>query len=297
VQAANLGAARQNAGQLAALEQAVTPWAASCFSKRRARSCRRRHRFMPNWRRISFQEKVMSRFVFFETPRAVVEAAAPLYAELAAMRMRLALARLMLKYNFDPGQPRVPAGSSEGGRWTDAGGSGWRRVAANDRGEGGIATDVQPLQKNTKKLRKSDAIPADAVTFKAPDGTSFLAPSKADFEKVYADGQALKDQDQINWVRYIGGKVGQFGEFDFQRRGDIFYSRYTDASNYAAGLFMSGAGFSYRDMIAIASGYAITHSTGGVTTRRIRWWTYGYLAGYLKAPLTPLPLPTKSWAK
>jgi hypothetical protein len=83
----------------------------------------------------------VTRFVFFETSRAVVRVAAPLYAELAAMRMRLALARLMLKYNFNPAQPRVPAGSPDGGQWTDAGGS-LTRVAANDRGEGGIATDA-----------------------------------------------------------------------------------------------------------------------------------------------------------
>lgn len=60
------------------------------------------------------------RFVYFETPREIVVAAPPLYAELAAMKMRVALAKLMLKYS--PDQPRVPAGSREGGQWTDAGG-------------------------------------------------------------------------------------------------------------------------------------------------------------------------------
>lgn len=29
-----------------------------------------------------------------------------------------------VKYNFDPNQPRVPAGSPDGGEWTDAGGGG-----------------------------------------------------------------------------------------------------------------------------------------------------------------------------
>lgn len=47
--------------------------------------------------------------------------AAPLYAELAAARMRLALMKLIRKADFDPNRPRVPAGSPEGGRWTDAG--------------------------------------------------------------------------------------------------------------------------------------------------------------------------------
>lgn len=63
----------------------------------------------------------MTRFVFYETPREIVRAAAALHADLAAMKMRVALARLMLKYNFDPAQPRVPAGSPGGGQWTTTG--------------------------------------------------------------------------------------------------------------------------------------------------------------------------------
>lgn len=41
-----------------------------------------------------------------------------LYADLAALKMQLALAKLALKSGFDPGQPRVPAGSPSGGQWT-----------------------------------------------------------------------------------------------------------------------------------------------------------------------------------
>lgn len=64
----------------------------------------------------------MSRFVFYDTPRAVLTAAAPLYADLAALKMRLALVRLARKYHFNPAQPRVPAGNADGGQWTDLGG-------------------------------------------------------------------------------------------------------------------------------------------------------------------------------
>ena len=232
----------------------------------------------------------MNRFVFSQAPRAVAGDLARLRADLAALRMRWALVKLAMKHNFDPGQPRVPAGSSDGGRWTE-----WVRVAANDRGAGGIATDATTRRLLPKKLRRVDSIPPGAETFVAPDGTKFLAPAMADFEKVYASGQTLLNQNQKDWISYINDKVGQFGEFDFQRSDGLFYSQYTNASNYAAGLFMSGAGFSYRDTIAIAGGYAISHSSGGVTANRIRWWTYGYLAGYLRAPLTPLPSATKAW--
>lgn len=41
--------------------------------------------------------------------------------QIAALRVRSALvrARLVLLRAYDPNQPRVPAGSQEGGRWTD----------------------------------------------------------------------------------------------------------------------------------------------------------------------------------
>ena len=51
---------------------------------------------------------------------------------LAAMRYELALilwARILLRASYDPNQPRVPAGSSEGGRWAGSdGGGGWPNV-------------------------------------------------------------------------------------------------------------------------------------------------------------------------
>jgi hypothetical protein len=59
--------------------------------------------------------------VFWPTPPQILESAVPLYAELAAERMRLALVKLVLKYS--PDQPRVPAGNSDGGQWTGAGGN------------------------------------------------------------------------------------------------------------------------------------------------------------------------------
>lgn len=42
---------------------------------------------------------------------------------LTALNVEFALSRLRLKAGFDPNQPRVPAGSPDGGRWTDTGAS------------------------------------------------------------------------------------------------------------------------------------------------------------------------------
>ncbi|HEY4078926.1 MAG TPA: hypothetical protein VGM26_18500 [Rhizomicrobium sp.] len=214
----------------------------------------------------------MGRFVFWDTSPEAQAAAAPLYADLAAARMQLAPIKLALKYS--PAQPRVPAGNADGGQWTDA--------------------VVRPGARSGP-LKRFDGIPPNSADYTAPDGTNFLAPADANFRKVYEDGHALIDQEPATWPGYIKQKVGQFGEFDFQRDGDIFYSRYTNASNYAAGLFMSGAGFSYADTMAIAGGYAAAYSAGGITGTRLRWWTYGYMAGYLNSSAFPLPLAQKAW--
>jgi hypothetical protein len=71
----------------------------------------------------------VTRFVFWDTSPEVLAKAAPLYAGIAAIRMQWALLKLARKYR--PDQPRVLAGNPNGGQWTDAGGGGGVRVAAN----------------------------------------------------------------------------------------------------------------------------------------------------------------------
>lgn len=74
-------------------------------------------------------------FAFWETPPEAIEAILRLKAERAGLRVLRdgwRLAGLLAKANFDPAQPRVPAGEADGGRWT-GGGAGSTRMAANDR--------------------------------------------------------------------------------------------------------------------------------------------------------------------
>lgn len=90
----------------------------------------------------------MARFVFYDTPPELVTPILALKAEIAALQFQRAAHRLLdvlTKHNFNPAQPRVPAGNSDGGRWTDAGGGlgdGYVRVAVNDRGPGAVASDA-----------------------------------------------------------------------------------------------------------------------------------------------------------
>jgi hypothetical protein len=59
---------------------------------------------------------------------------------IADYRMEQKFHRMMraIKANFNPAQPRVPAGRSEGGQWTDGGNDSWNRLRAEFARSDGI---------------------------------------------------------------------------------------------------------------------------------------------------------------
>lgn len=75
--------------------------------------------------------------------RRLEKAAVDIKYELAALRVQAAILRhahVCRKAGFNPSQPRVPAGSREGGQWTDTGGRSPSRPRAGDNaGTGGDA--------------------------------------------------------------------------------------------------------------------------------------------------------------
>lgn len=248
----------------------------------------------------------MTRFVFFETPRAVVQAAAPLYAELAAIQMRVALAKLLLKYNFDPAQPRAPAGNPDGGQWTGAGGSGSVRVAANDRGEGGTATDVR--DRSSKPERGAHAaLPNGKLIADPYSRTGYLVSPVSDLRPVAGAGRqagstyqqmlASPDSDTqqaalSQFIGSIGGALGQGGSFDYQRTGNHltgFFQRpeFRDVSNFNVGLYMQQTGqFSEESTLSIAGTFARNFSGNyrpdgpfGLDARTAALIRAGYRAG------------------
>jgi hypothetical protein len=77
---------------------------------------------------------------------------------------------------------------------------------------------------------------ADAVYIKRQMVKLFYAPASADFGAVYDYGKSLSNLWGSDRLNGIGTAVGQGGLFDFQRSGDIFYTKYTDASNYGVGV-------------------------------------------------------------
>ncbi|MBV9290349.1 MAG: hypothetical protein JO288_21455, partial [Hyphomicrobiales bacterium] len=118
----------------------------------------------------------------------------------------------------------------------------------------GAEDNAAPIAQSTTQTARTQGltvvhdVPQDAVSFTAGDGTFFYAPPNADFPAVYADGQA-------HWQNFIAAILAlrQFGTYDFQRSDGKIYLAYANASNYAVGVYMAGAGYSYDATIKICS--------------------------------------------
>jgi len=115
-----------------------------------------------------------------------------LRSDLAALEMRWALTKLAYKYNFDPAQPRVPAGNPDGGQWTRTGGNGLVRVAANEPEKPAEVLaipmyGVDPL--DPKVLNKLPPTPGElAEAQKALNAISRMSP-----EEIIASGKGYNN--------------------------------------------------------------------------------------------------------
>jgi hypothetical protein len=107
--------------------------------------------------------------------------------------------------------------------------------------------------------------------FTTGDGTQFHAPPNANFQEVYAAGQA-------NWQNPAAAyfALKHFGPYDFQRDNGTFYSAYTNAPNYAVGVYMAGAGYSYDATITICTLVAKLISSNADANTQAPWWTRGW---------------------
>ena len=111
--------------------------------------------------------------------------------------------------------------------------------------------------------------PKDAVEITSGDRVKFLAPPKANFKAVFAAGQ-------INGLFGAGPAVGHSGTFDFQRDGTTFYSAYTNASNYAVGVYLAGAGYTLGETVFIAATFARAHSSNAGSPSQAECWKRGW---------------------
>lgn len=119
-------------------------------------------------------------------------------------------------------------------------------------------------------------VPSGSVQYVAPDGQTFYAPSYANFQAVLAAGQT----NGMTNLSGINSAIGQGGTFDFQRSGGNFYPTYTNASNYAVGVYMEGAGYPEGLMNLLGDVYARFKSSNSGTPKQPMWWDNGWNAAH-----------------
>ncbi len=166
--------------------------------------------------------------MLFQAPRARAGDLARLGADLAALQMRWALVKLATKYS--PDQPRVPAGNPDGGQWTE-----WVRVAANDRGAGGIATE--------------ENLHAESVIPKKPKGVDIESNIRQ------AERMRMILPPPVNLLWFYD-QVHMAGPWDYKHQ----YGRpYADFGNFNFGATGAALGLS-EDTLLRTAGWAQTRS-------------------------------------
>lgn len=203
----------------------------------------------------------------------------------------------VLKAGYNPDQPRVPTGNPDGGQWTSDGesgesaGSSMPPAGQPSNAVGGISVPgVDRVDPNIEFVGYTPVpgLPHDAVVVTTPDGRTIadpdsnikklMAPPGADFRKVYAAGRAISGMPLLSQVPMIRSAVAQGGTYDFQRDPTTghFYPAYTNASNYAVGVFMAGAGHSLTGTEFLAESYALLHSSNFGSVRTTKWIARGW---------------------
>jgi uncharacterized protein RhaS with RHS repeats len=102
-------------------------------------------------------------------------------------------------------------------------------------------------------------------TFYAPPGTTFT--------------DVLRSGKANGWSPAgINKNVGHWGAFDFQRDTAMnqFTRAYTDAANFAVGVYMQGAGYSRASTIRVASTFAAAFSSNAGDPNQAKYWMSGW---------------------
>lgn len=120
--------------------------------------------------------------------------------------------------------------------------------------------------------------PPGAAILKTADDFPFYAPAGTDFNEVYQAGQKIRGKSLSDQLDAIGRDLGHGGTYDFQRQGGTFNKNYQNASNFAVGAYMNGAGYSWPETEAISSLYAIGHGRPDIIPGDKPWWQAGYEA-------------------
>jgi RHS repeat-associated protein len=117
------------------------------------------------------------------------------------------------------------------------------------------------------------------------DGKNFAAPPGTNFSDVYKAGNTAAAALEISPVAFAiiaNEAIGQCGTYDYQRdvKSETFIAPYTDASNFAVGVYMAGAGLSYEDVEELGKTYAFLKGSTGDMSKKIEYWKAGWNAAH-----------------
>ncbi|NGN43197.1 hypothetical protein G6N74_19175 [Mesorhizobium sp. CGMCC 1.15528] len=139
--------------------------------------------------------------------------------QVAALKFKLGLLRTDLKANFNPNQPRVPTGNSEGGQWTDSGGAGggltdslradatrqrvvqdregeqpWSSYAEQYRPDGSVASRTIVNRNGSRIVADYPAQGIERNTVTLPNGTRVTFENNGDTQRIFdARGNLLSE--------------------------------------------------------------------------------------------------------
>jgi hypothetical protein len=177
----------------------------------------------------------------------------------------------LFKAGYNLHQPRVPKGNPDGGQWTSDGDE-------NSAGDAGIVpADYKPVKEPPKNAKI--VVAPDGVPIRAGDPPRLLiGPPNADFREVYAAGRAIAPLPYAEQIRRGYAALHHGGTYDFQRdpTKEEVQPAYANASNYAVGVYMAGAGYSLRQTLNIARTYAFFNSSNYGSKEQEDWTTAGW---------------------
>jgi RHS repeat-associated protein len=120
-------------------------------------------------------------------------------------------------------------------------------------------------------------VPPGSVLYTTSDGQTFWAPKSSNFCLAYYAGQ--ENSLVIGFsVAAADAAIGHFGTFDYQRNGNNFYRAYVDASNFAVGVYMEAAGFTYQELSTIGTLFHFGTLSSGDLANQQAWWQIGFAA-------------------
>ena len=177
----------------------------------------------------------------------------------------------LLKAGYNLRQPRVPKGNPDGGRWT-----------SDDGGTSPAERGITFADYKVIKEPPGDAevvVPRDGVQITGGDPTtSLIAPRHANYRQVYAASKAIAAAPLPIQIALIRANLRQGGTFDFQRdpvRQET-QPAYANASNYAVGVYMAGAGYPLELARGMAETYAFFNSSNYGGKNQAAWLEQGW---------------------